>query len=84
MFDLHANFVAKIGGKEDFSNQIAKHNWTFLLCVSKEVMQHLFEEFPKSRQVISKLALYRRMAFVEQLDKHEEFLQIKNEQMKDI
>lgn len=52
MFDLRANFVVKVGGKEDYLSQTSKQNRTTFLCVSKEVFERLFELFPKSKIVV--------------------------------
>lgn len=81
MFDLRANFVAKVGGREAL--QTAKHDKTFFLCVSKLVFDRLFEQFPRSRLVIQKRALERRKVFIDHLEKLEEFLAYKAIKQKD-
>lgn len=82
MFDLRANFVVKVGGKEDYSLSTAKQDRTFFLCVSQEVFQKLFEQFPKSKFVAQKRALERRKVFIEHLEKLETFLDEKDKKMK--
>jgi hypothetical protein len=82
MFDLRANFVVKVGGKEDYSLSTAKQDRTFFLCVSQEVFQKLFEQFPKSKFVAQKRALERRKVFIEHLEKLETFLTEKDKKMK--
>jgi len=42
----------------------------------------LFELFPKSKIVVQKRALERRKVFIEQLEKMEEFLKVKQQRMK--
>ena len=51
MFDLRANFVVKVGGKEDYNTKTAKQERTFFLCVSQEIFKRLFDQFPKSKFV---------------------------------
>jgi len=81
MFDLRSNFVVKVGGKEGFLNQTSKQHRTTFLCVSKEIFERLFELFPKSKIVVQKRALERRKVFIEQLERLEEFMKIKQIQI---
>jgi len=43
MFDLRCNYTVKVGGKQDFIVNTAKHDRTFFLCVTKDVLMSLFE-----------------------------------------
>ena len=81
MFDLRANFVVKVGGKEDYSSTTAKQDRTFFLCVSIEVFKKLFEQFPKSKFVAQRRALERRRVFIEHLEELELFLAEKEKKM---
>lgn len=76
--------MVKCGGKEDYSRLFSKDDRTSLLCVSKNVFMELFNLFPKSKQVIQKRALYRRMVFVQHYDQLNLFLQMRNERMKEL
>ena len=82
MFDLRANFVVKVGGKEEFTMQIDKQDRTFFLCVSQEVFTNMFEQFPKSKFIVQKRALERRRVFMEHLEKLEDFLKKRKKKMK--
>lgn len=84
IFNLYSNFVVKCGGQEDYSRLFSKEDRTSLLCVSKSVFMELFNLFPKSKQVIQKRALYRRMVFVQHYDELNNFLQIRHEKMKEL
>jgi hypothetical protein len=81
MFDLRSTFVVKVGGKEDFLKQTAKQDRTTFLCVSQEVFENLFDQFPKSKIVIQKRALERRRVFMDHLELLEKFLDKKAEKM---
>ena len=78
MFDLRANFVVKVGGKEDYNTKTAKQERTFFLCVSREIFKRLFDQFPKSKFVAQKRALERRKVFIEHLERVEAFIDEKN------
>jgi len=78
MFDLRSTFVVKVGGKEDFLKQTAKQDRTTFLCVSQEVFENLFDQFPKSKIVIQKRALERRRVFMDHLELLEKFLDKKS------
>jgi signal-transduction protein with cAMP-binding, CBS, and nucleotidyltransferase domain len=71
MFDLRANFVIKVGGKEDFEMKTSKEERTFFLCVTKSIFQDLLNQFPKSKFFMQKRALQRRRTFIEHLEKTE-------------
>ena len=43
MFDLRANFVVKVEGKEDYYKTVEKQYRTFFLCISKEVFVGLYD-----------------------------------------
>ena len=43
MFDLRANYVVKVGGKEDYNAKTSKSERTFFLCVSHDVFKRLFD-----------------------------------------
>lgn len=81
---MHCKFVAKCAGKEDFSKVTNKSDRTFLLCVTKSVYKELYEMYPKSKAIITKRALFRRVVFNDHLAQLEEFLAQKKEQMKKI
>lgn len=81
MYDLRSTFVVKVGGKEDYMKQTAKQDRTTFLCVKEEVLENLFELFPKSKIVVQKRALERRKVFMEYLEKLEMFLQYKKKKM---
>jgi hypothetical protein len=51
------------------------------LCVKEEVLENLFELFPKSKIVVQKRALERRKVFMEYLEKLESFLAYKKKKM---
>lgn len=81
MYDLRSTFVVKVGGKEDYMKQTAKQDRTTFLCVKEDVLENLFELFPKSKVVVQKRALERRKVFMEYLEKLEKFLQYKKKKM---
>jgi hypothetical protein len=74
MFDLRANFVVKVGGKEDYYKTVEKQYRTFFLCISKEVFVKLYDQFPKSKFVAQKRALERRKVFITHLEKLEAYI----------
>ena len=59
LFDLRANYVIKVGGKEDLGpkSSASKSDRTFFLCVSREMFEEIFKRFPKSKFTIQKRAL---------------------------
>lgn len=52
------------------------------MCVSQDVFQKLFDQFPKSKFVAQKRALERRKVFIAHLEKLEAFLQEKDRKQK--
>ena len=77
MFDLYPNFVAKVGGKAEYGKATCKQNRTFFLCIKKKIFLELLEQHTKSKIILQKRALKRRMVFLDHFDKMEEFLVIK-------
>jgi signal-transduction protein with cAMP-binding, CBS, and nucleotidyltransferase domain len=71
MFDLRANYIVKIGGKEEFEQKATKADRTFFLCVDQEVFRELLDQFPKSKFLVQKRGLQRRKVFMDQLEKLE-------------
>ena len=51
------------------------------MCVKEDVLENLFELFPKSKVVVQKRALERRKVFMEYLEKLEKFLHYKKRKM---
>jgi hypothetical protein len=49
--------------------------------VNEEIFDKLFELFPKSKAVIQKRALERRMVFVTHLEKLEKFMKMKQKKL---
>lgn len=83
IFDLNCNFVAKCGGKEDFSKLFGQDDKTFLMCIGKDDFMEQFNTYPKSRAVVQKRALQRRMVFMQHLEALNDFLAVRNEKMKE-
>ena len=48
LFDLRANFVIKVGGKERMGDYTENQERTMFLCASRSKVKKLFELFPKS------------------------------------
>lgn len=84
LFDLRANFVVKVGGKERAGDVADEAQRTMFLCASQKTVDRLFELFPKSKIVVQKRALERRAVFVSHLEKLEVFLKKKQKKMKKI
>ena len=82
MFDLRANFVAKVEGNTNFNQITEKYERAFFLCINKQIFEQLLEEFPKSKLVAQKRALMRRRFFMQQLQKLEMFLEMKRERQR--
>jgi hypothetical protein len=70
IFNLRANYVVKVGGKEDCEdNDIhTKCDRTFLLCVTKEKFLSLLAAFPKAKNAIQKKSLERRKVIIDHLE----------------
>jgi hypothetical protein len=49
--------------------------------VNEDIFDNLFELFPKSKAVIQKRALERRMVFVTHLEKLEKFMKMKQKRL---
>lgn len=81
MFNLRSNFVIKVGGREDLSMETVKQNRSTFLCVNEEIFDNLFELFPKSKAIVQKRALERRMVFVTHLEKLEKFMKMKQKKL---
>lgn len=83
MFDLRANYVIKVSGKQLYGDEkeTTKYERTFFLCVKKDVLDELFTTYPKCKFTVQKRALQRRKVLIEHLEKCEEYL-AKNEVVK--
>ena len=65
MFDLVANYMIKVSGKDNLSYQTNKEERTFFLCVKAEIFKEVLELYPKSKLVCQKRALERRKVFID-------------------
>ena len=52
IFNLRANYVIKVGGKEHGKCKQSDDSRTFLLCVTKEKFLELLNQFPKAKSVV--------------------------------
>lgn len=59
---------------------MGNRNQTTYLCIDKETLDNLFEVYPKSKVIIQKRALERRMVFMNHLKKLEKVMK-KNQKM---
>lgn len=58
MYNLKANIVIRTIPDET----------TYFMCIDRKILLKLLELYPKTRQVVSRRALERRMVFMERLD----------------
>ena len=77
MFDLRANHVIKVTGKEDTLNFVAKSERTFFLCLDQEILSEILDKFPKSKFICYKRALKRRQVIINHLEKLESYMEQK-------